>query len=195
MKKKLDIKNRRVHVLLVVVLAIVIYSNTFNVPFIFDDFLYIANNDIVKDLRHFIEPSKTVNALSPDTLVNYTFRSRFIGYLTFAINHKLSGMDVRGYHILNLIIHIFNALLVYCLVMLTLTLTLRIHDTRYKMPDMEKHLFTLIYCFNFCLSSGTDPGCHLYLPKICLAGNIFLSVVAGDVYQIQDPRFTIHDTR
>jgi tetratricopeptide (TPR) repeat protein len=42
-----------------------------------------------------------------------------VGYFTFALNYLLHGADVAGYHIVNLIIHVLNALLVYGLVVLS----------------------------------------------------------------------------
>ncbi len=46
-------------------------------------------------------------------------RSRPIGYLTFALNYRFHGLNVTGYHIINLLIHIMNAVLVYFLVLFT----------------------------------------------------------------------------
>lgn len=79
------------------------YSNTFSVPFHFDDRPVILENPVIKDIHSFTDPSA----------------SRYIGYLSFALNYQLNGLDVNGYHIVNLGIHITNALLVYCLVLLT----------------------------------------------------------------------------
>jgi len=39
--------------------------------------------------------------------------------LTFALNYYLHGLDVRGYHLINLIIHLTNALLIWRLILLT----------------------------------------------------------------------------
>ena len=35
------------------------------------------------------------------------------------LNYQLHGLDVTGYHVVNLAIHITNAILVYCLIILT----------------------------------------------------------------------------
>ncbi|MBI4690127.1 MAG: hypothetical protein HY754_07660 [Nitrospirae bacterium] len=92
-------------VLLIIIIGILSYSNTFNIPFQFDDGRSIVENPGIK---------------------NYSFqlsdvlKTRFVGFLTFVLNYKLNGLNVIGYHILNLTIHILNAILVYRLVMLTL---------------------------------------------------------------------------
>jgi tetratricopeptide (TPR) repeat protein len=89
---------------LIVVMAICAYSNTFFVPFILDDEASIIRNEIIKNLGMFFEHG-------------YSFSpTRFIGYLTFALNHSVHGLHLAGYHIVNLLIHIGNGLLVYALV-------------------------------------------------------------------------------
>ncbi len=95
-----------VHILIIVVLGILIYSNTFNAPFVLDDNHSIVNSSSIKDVRHFID-------------LQSMYGNRHIGFLTFALNYKMHGLDVTGYHIFNLVIHLLNALLVYRLVILT----------------------------------------------------------------------------
>ncbi|TAL23280.1 MAG: tetratricopeptide repeat protein [Nitrospirae bacterium] len=91
------------HLLLIGLIGIIIYSNTFNVPFHWDDTPNIVANYKLKDLSNFWPPSE----------------SRWFGYLTFVLNYYFGGLNVAGYHIVNLIIHIFNAILVYWLVVFT----------------------------------------------------------------------------
>ena len=107
-----------VHIILIVIIGVIAYSNTFQVPFYFDDYHYIIESPFTKSFEYFTEPSKALPVT--DSLAVYTFKTRFTGFLTFAVNYKLHGFDVAGYHIANLSIHIINALLVYWLVLLTL---------------------------------------------------------------------------
>jgi tetratricopeptide (TPR) repeat protein len=85
-----------------------------HVPFHLDDKTSIVENPEIKDMGTFIEPLK-----GKDSTASYTIKTRYIGYLTFALNYKLHGLDVTGYHVNNLLIHIINAILVYFLVILT----------------------------------------------------------------------------
>jgi tetratricopeptide (TPR) repeat protein len=102
------------HIFLIVILGLLAYSNTFNAPFQWDEEHFIVENPIIKDLNYFLEPSKA------EGLELYgALKGRYIGYLTFALNYKIHGLDVRGYHIFNISIHIMNAMLVYFLVALT----------------------------------------------------------------------------
>lgn len=86
-----------------VVIAIcgfIAYSNTFFVPFQFDDIPCIVGNSVIK---HF----EKISALF------YYWPTRFISYLTFAINYKIHGLNVAGYHIVNLMVHICCGLFVW----------------------------------------------------------------------------------
>ena len=96
------------HLLLIALVGLAAYSNTFSVPFQFDDIWNVAENPVVKDLGNFTS-----------SLIGYRFNPRrYIGYLTLALNYRYGGPEVTGYHIVNLGIHIANALLVYFLVLL-----------------------------------------------------------------------------
>ena len=105
-----------IHIILIAFLGFLVYSNTFNVPFHFDDIYNIVDNPAIKDFKYFTEPS-LIQKYKP---LYDALKMRYIGYLTFAVNYKIHGLDVAGYHIFNLAIHIANAILVYFLVFLIL---------------------------------------------------------------------------
>jgi Tfp pilus assembly protein PilF len=103
------LQKRFVHILLVIVLGFLAYSNTFESPFQWDDIKHIGDNSIIKNLDNFTASTK-----------GYKFNPRrVVGYFTFALNYHFGGTDVTGYHVVNLVIHIVNGILVYFLVMLT----------------------------------------------------------------------------
>jgi tetratricopeptide (TPR) repeat protein len=104
------------HVLLVLAVALIAYSNTFDVPFILDDKPNIRDNPLIKDFIYFKDPS-----LAEEVPIDYNigFTYRIVGHLTFALNYRIHGLDVRGYHVVNLAVHVANALLIYWLVLLT----------------------------------------------------------------------------
>jgi hypothetical protein len=102
-------------VLCIVILGIVAYSNTFHVPFQFDDISSIVKNPLIQNISSASLPSvEDVFELSPG------LKNRFIGYATFALNYQLHGLTVAGYHMVNITIHILNAFLVYWLILITL---------------------------------------------------------------------------
>lgn len=102
------------HLTVIFILGFVAYSNTFDVPFQWDDkFKFLKENPVVKDLSYFLDPAKA------NDLPQYeAFKGRYFGYLTFALNYKIHGLDVWGYHAVNLAIHILNSFLVYAFVLL-----------------------------------------------------------------------------
>jgi len=82
-------------------LATLIYSNTFSSSFHFDDNTRIVDNPEIKHLSNFLDFSG----------------NRYVGYLSFALNYHFGGLNVFGYHLVNLLIHITNGFLVYLLVL------------------------------------------------------------------------------
>ncbi|MEJ2201525.1 MAG: hypothetical protein P8X63_11020, partial [Desulfuromonadaceae bacterium] len=97
-------------VLLILVVGILVYANSFHVPFILDDYLWIETNDVIRNPANFL-PGGPGYAASP---------TRFVGLLSFALNYRFSGLELFGYHLVNLGIHLGCALLVYALLRLTL---------------------------------------------------------------------------
>jgi Flp pilus assembly protein TadD len=97
------------HASLILILGLAAYSNTFRGEFVFDDFGNIVDNSQIRDVANFLFRSSGYDR-NPN---------RFIGFLTFALNYRLGGLDVTGYHVVNLAIHVTNAILIYALVVLS----------------------------------------------------------------------------
>ena len=109
------IQNPLLHCILILIVGFICYSNSFNVPFQWDEGFFIADNPIVKDISYFLDYNR---AKQFGNQYNH-FIGRYVGYLAFALNYKIHGVSVTGYHVVNLLIHAINALLVYYLVLLT----------------------------------------------------------------------------
>ena len=88
-------------------MGIIAYSNSFDCSFHFDDKPNIEDNYAIRNLSNV----KAWWGFIP---------SRAIGTLSFALNYHFHRLDVWGYHLVNLAIHIVNAILVWWLVMLTM---------------------------------------------------------------------------
>ena len=104
----------RLTVFCLVFLIVIIYANTLNAPFQWDESDFIVNNPIIKNLHYFSTPSD-----ASGFKLYSSFIGRYIGFLTFALNYRINGLSVTGYHIVNIAIHIANSILVYFLVLLT----------------------------------------------------------------------------
>lgn len=100
-----------VHLVLIVLLGLIVYSNTFNVPFQLDEKDFIENNFIIRNVGNFFDISKLKE--------HFFLKTRSLGYLSFSLNYRMHGLAVSGYHFVNLSIHSLNALLIYFLVGLT----------------------------------------------------------------------------
>jgi len=77
--------------------ALIAYHNSLNGPFIFDDELSIVQNP---DIRHFA----TTLRENPHAITAF---GRPLLRISLWINYAWGGLEVRGYHILNLILHSF----------------------------------------------------------------------------------------
>lgn len=91
----------------ILALGWVIYANSLNGPFLFDDIGYIKSNDKIRDIS---DVSAIWHA--------WKHPARFIGYLTFALNYHAHRLDVFGYHLVNVLIHLANTVITWCLVRL-----------------------------------------------------------------------------
>ncbi len=119
------LRNRYLIPIVIALLGVLAYSNTFTAPFQFDDEVYIVNNPTLRAFHYFVNPSE-VAALTEQSPTSFpmalrsAFMTRIIGHLSFAINYHLHGLNAVGYHIFNMAIHILNGILVYLILMATL---------------------------------------------------------------------------
>jgi len=98
----------------IVLLGILIYGNTLSAPFILDDEESITLNEQIRQLW----PPSVV--LFPDREVPTAGRP--VANVSLAANYAADGLDVRGYHIVNIGIHIACALVLFGIVRRTLLL-------------------------------------------------------------------------
>ena len=95
--------------LIIVLLGLSLYANTFHSDFVFDDSLTIINNSSIKNLRN-------LGAIWED------FNTRFLPGLSFALNYQFGKLNVLGYHLVNILLHVINAWLVFRFAFLTFQL-------------------------------------------------------------------------
>ncbi len=116
-------------VFILIVLTVICYANTLNVPFVFDDIPNIVENKAIH-----------VNVLNLENLRNAGFGSlmpsRPLANISFALNHEFGNLDVTGYHLMNIFIHAVNGVLVYllaffCYVILAKNQTILVKSLRF----------------------------------------------------------------
>jgi uncharacterized membrane protein len=98
-------KNKFLYALILILAGVSVYSNSFNCSFHFDDIPNIVSNPAIRDLFNW-KAWMFFNSHRP------------VGFFTFALNYHFNRLDVFGYHLFNLAIHIINAFLVWKLVRL-----------------------------------------------------------------------------
>jgi len=94
--------------------ALLAYANTFNTPFIYDDTNNILTHTNIRMTR-----------ITPEAMLSVCkgqFGNRPLANLTMAFNYYFHRYDVRGYHAVNLFIHLCTALLVFLVARPTLRL-------------------------------------------------------------------------
>ncbi|MBN1291163.1 MAG: tetratricopeptide repeat protein [Candidatus Latescibacteria bacterium] len=115
-----------------VCLGILLYFNTFNNLFVFDDYPNIVDNPNIKDFKRYI-------------FLWSIYPTRFVGLFSFALNYYFHGLNVTGYHVVNLVIHIFTTFSVYRLVNLTLSTPVMSKDTISKHKNIIAAFSALIF--------------------------------------------------
>ncbi|TDJ18914.1 MAG: tetratricopeptide repeat protein [Gammaproteobacteria bacterium] len=130
---KLAGKPYEIHLLAVIVLYVlgfVVYLNSFPVPFVFDDYPNIRDN-----------PSIRLTAIDLEELHVAGFESplgrRPVANISFALNYLAGGYDVKGYHLVNILIHIVNGVLVYFLALILLR---KNQTLAHRKPASERRL-------------------------------------------------------
>ena len=90
--------------ILISVLIILAYANSFGGGFLYDDYINIVVNNSLRgewSLKELLSPPGT------------SFRGRPLASLSFALNYAISGLSPWSYHLFNLAVHIFSALFLY----------------------------------------------------------------------------------
>ena len=93
-------------IIILCALGAIVYSNSFDNAFQFDDYLSIVQNPAIKDIS------------AVKKIFNF-WPTRFITYFSIALNYHFGQLDVLGYHLFNLLIHLGAGILTWWLVLLT----------------------------------------------------------------------------
>ena len=101
--------------IIAIITVVAVYSHVLQGPFVFDDKPNILENPYIQ-----------ITDLKPKTLLQAAFKSpiprRPIANITFALNYYFDGYNPIGYHVINIIIHIINGILLFVIIRETLWL-------------------------------------------------------------------------
>lgn len=104
----------------IVILGMLVYGHTLHVPWYFDDLPNIVENIAIRDLDQ--------------ALRNLLSSGRGLTQLTFALNYRAGGLEVAGYHLVNIAVHLGTS----CVVLLILQ---RIFRSSCRLPFFGALLF------------------------------------------------------
>ncbi|MGE5303971.1 MAG: tetratricopeptide repeat protein [Alphaproteobacteria bacterium] len=113
-EKQVGVNRYATHVIVptvIVFAGLVAYWRSFSVPFQFDDVQNIVENQAIH-----------ISQLTWSALKQLARSNRPLPMISFALNYRLHGLDVLGYHAVNLVIHLMNGLMVYALSLKLLSL-------------------------------------------------------------------------
>jgi tetratricopeptide (TPR) repeat protein len=91
------------------------YQDSFTVPFVFDDEPNIVNNPFVRMTE--------VDASAISRAATNGPNRRPLVKISFALNYYYGGVEVVGYHVVNILFHLVNGFLVYLLALKLLEIT------------------------------------------------------------------------
>jgi hypothetical protein len=114
-----DTKKNLLSILLIAALAVIIYSNSFYNSFHFDDTPSIVENYAIHrfDIQEIFSTS-----------------SRPILGLTFALNYYFGKLNVFGYHLVNLMLHVANGVMLYFILLWTVNPINRVNSVNSVNP-------------------------------------------------------------
>jgi protein O-mannosyl-transferase len=106
-----------------------LYSNTLHYPFHFDDeYIIVENTDL-----HIKEISWDLIT----KMINRVFGFRPIPMASFALNYYFGGHYAFGYHLVNILIHIVNGVLIYFF--LKFTLLIQVKNNQFKTIGIKEN--------------------------------------------------------
>lgn len=98
---------------LIALAGLVVYADSLSCPFVFDDVPAIVDNPSIRHLWPIgpvLAPPANAGGVGGRPLLN----------LSFAINYAVGGLDVRGYHALNVLLHVLTAWVLFAVIRRTL---------------------------------------------------------------------------
>ena len=151
-------KSKRLQTLLllftILLLSVVIYSNSIEVPFQFDGVTRIKNNFDIR-MRNLSFESMKKAAFGPKSV-----QGRPFGNLTFAFNYYFHRYEFTGYHVINILIHMLSGMFLFFFIEKTTLLS-----SRQKIAENS----VVIAFFEHFVMDRPPPAhtvCYLYRSKI-----------------------------
>src|SRR5215471_21389771 len=96
------------HLVVLAIVTVVVYANSLHGKFVFDDQQIVLQNPRLMN----------VHTLNDAVAIGTGWRQLL--FLTYGLNYYWSGLDTFSYHIVNVVLHVVNVLLVYGIIVVAL---------------------------------------------------------------------------
>src|SRR5262249_32201712 len=93
------------HVVVLIIVTVIVYANSLHGKFVFDDQQIVLQNPRLMNI-HTLNDAVAIGA-----------GWRQLLFLTYGMNYYWSGLDTFSYHVVNVVLHIVNVLLVYGIIL------------------------------------------------------------------------------
>jgi tetratricopeptide (TPR) repeat protein len=143
--------------------TLLVYWGALGGPFQYDDYLFLQSSRVTN-------PEGLFATFSPTQL-------RQLTYLTFHLNHRFGGADPAGYHLVNVLVHAFNVLL--------LGLCLHMFADRHRLPRWLPAAGAAIFALHPVQS---EPVNYIYQRSTLLAATFVLLALALLLQSMQSRR-------
>lgn len=168
---------RAITIAIFCVLGILIYSNTLQSSFHLDDRDSVFQNPTIVSL-------KNIGAIWT------TWPTRFLTYLSVAVNYHFGQLNVTGYHIFNILIHIGAALCAWWLTLLMLSSPALRTDAIKDRSQLIALLVGLIFlahpiqtqAVTYIIQRATSMAALFYLASLCLYAKARMSAKGSGYY-------------
>jgi hypothetical protein len=97
-----------------------VYGRSLDAPFLFDDDASVLTNTSIRALWPLVGSGERRGPLNPP--IEIPTSARPLVNLSLAVNYHFGGVDPRGYHAVNIVLHLLCALLLWAIVRRTLRL-------------------------------------------------------------------------
>ena len=105
------------YIIIIFFTVIIAYQKSINVPFLFDDIDLIINNPQIKNFKH-------INKIITSDFFEHkkSVQGKGIGYyrpvviLSYMLDYKIWGLNAKGFHYTNILLHSINSVLLFLIV-------------------------------------------------------------------------------
>ncbi|MFA5231832.1 MAG: tetratricopeptide repeat protein [Candidatus Omnitrophota bacterium] len=148
-----------IHIGVLIISGLLIYGNSLNGKFIWDDNGLIKNNNYIKDWKYLPEIIKSDFGSGGDTKSNYYRPLQMVLHMA---GYSLWGRNVQGYHLTSIFLHILAAIALYFFIRLIF------YNTNIAFLASLLFLVHPINTETVCYISGISDSLSLFFIFLCL---------------------------